>query len=158
MNPKVLLDYINIWYEDPNTPPDDLKLPPSISHMVATFINEAKWKEQQAKQAKAELKNLTDKYLELSDRKSLKSNFIKLATKAVDDYNKKAAPPAPTSQPLIEEPADESPQAEETPQAEEIHQESRIDVPAIEEIIMEAPANDSAVMRSPSTHCFIKAS
>ncbi len=49
---KVLLDYINIWYEDPNTPLDDLKLPPGISHMVATFINEAKWKEHQAKQAK----------------------------------------------------------------------------------------------------------
>ena len=27
MDPKVLLDYINIWYEDPNTPIDDLKLP-----------------------------------------------------------------------------------------------------------------------------------
>ncbi|KAI4997385.1 hypothetical protein ZWY2020_052727 [Hordeum vulgare] len=112
--------------------------------MVATFINEAKWKEQQAKQAKvaklkkekflkqnllsltpdalvstqAELKNLTDKYSKLSDCKSLKSNFIKLATKAVDDYNKKDPPPAPTPQPLIEEPADES------PHAEEVHQES----------------------------------
>ncbi|KAI5007456.1 hypothetical protein ZWY2020_051015 [Hordeum vulgare] len=170
MDPKVLLDYINIWYEDPNTPLDDLKLPPSISHMVATFINEAKWKEQQAKQAKvaklkkekflkqnllnltpdalvsteAELKNLTDKYSKTSDRKSLKSNFVKLATKVVDEYNKKAAPPAPTSQPLIEEPADESPHDEETPQAEEIHQESRADAPAIEEIIMEAPAYESA--------------
>ncbi|KAI4996827.1 hypothetical protein ZWY2020_052169 [Hordeum vulgare] len=27
MDPKVLLDYVNIWYEDPNTPLDDLKLP-----------------------------------------------------------------------------------------------------------------------------------
>ncbi|KAI5015507.1 hypothetical protein ZWY2020_056897 [Hordeum vulgare] len=42
MDPKVLLDYINIWYDDPNTPIDDLKLPPGISHMVATFINETK--------------------------------------------------------------------------------------------------------------------
>ena len=141
MDPKVLLDYINIWYEDPNTPLDDLKLPPGISHMVATFINEAKWKEQQAKQAKvaklkkekflkqnllnltrdaqvstqAELRTATGKYSKLSDRESLKSSFIKFATKAVDDYNKKAAPTAPTPQPLIEEPADESPQADETP-------------------------------------------
>ncbi|KAI5012090.1 hypothetical protein ZWY2020_024224 [Hordeum vulgare] len=110
MDPKVLLDYINIWYEDPNTPLDDLKLPPGISHMVATFINEAKWKEQQAKQAKvaklknekflkqnllnltpdalvstqAELKTLTYKYSKLSDRQSLKSSFIKFATKAVE--------------------------------------------------------------------------
>ena len=49
MDPKVLLDFINVWYEDPNTPIDDLKLPPGVSHMVATFINEAKWKEQKAK-------------------------------------------------------------------------------------------------------------
>ncbi|KAI4980477.1 hypothetical protein ZWY2020_020962 [Hordeum vulgare] len=126
MDPKVLLDYINIWYEDPNTPVDDLKLPPGISHM-------------------AELKKLTDKYSKLSDRKSLKSNFIKLATSAVDDYNKKAAPPAPTSQPLIEEPADESPHDEETPQVEEVHQERRVDEPAIEEIIMETPADQFAV-------------
>ncbi|KAI5012931.1 hypothetical protein ZWY2020_025197 [Hordeum vulgare] len=52
MDPKVLLDFIHEWYEDPNTPIDDSKLPPGVSHMVATFINEAKWKEQKAKQAK----------------------------------------------------------------------------------------------------------
>ncbi|KAI4990416.1 hypothetical protein ZWY2020_038779 [Hordeum vulgare] len=52
MDPKVLLDFINVWYENPNTPIDDLKLPPGLSHMVATFINEEKWKEKQAKQAK----------------------------------------------------------------------------------------------------------
>ncbi|KAI5013162.1 hypothetical protein ZWY2020_028116 [Hordeum vulgare] len=95
MDPKVLLDYINIWYEDPNTPLDDLKLPPGISHMVTTFINEAKWKERQPRQAKvakikkdkflkqnllkltpgalvstqAELKKLTHKYSKLSDVK-----------------------------------------------------------------------------------------
>ena len=83
--------------------------------MVATFINEAKWKETQVKQAKAaklkkekilrqnllsltpdalvstqvELKTLTDKYTKLSDRQSLKNNFIKFATSAVDDYNKR---------------------------------------------------------------------
>ncbi|KAI5000977.1 hypothetical protein ZWY2020_010936 [Hordeum vulgare] len=99
--------------------PMKTKLPPGISHMVATFINEAKWKETQAKQAKAaklkkekfltqnllgmtpdalvstqaELKTLTDKYTKLSDRQSLKNNFIKFATNAVDDYKKKAAPP-----------------------------------------------------------------
>ncbi|KAI4984013.1 hypothetical protein ZWY2020_040866 [Hordeum vulgare] len=113
MDPKVLLDFINVWYEDPNTPIDDLKLPPGVSHMVATFINEAKWKEQKAKQAKiakarkekflrqnllkltpealvsnqAELQVLTDKCDKLSDRKSIKRNFIKLATSDVDDYN-----------------------------------------------------------------------
>ncbi|KAI4968423.1 hypothetical protein ZWY2020_054923 [Hordeum vulgare] len=140
MDPKVLLDYINIWYEDPNTPIDDFKLPPGISHMVATFINEAKWKEQQARQAK----KLTDKYAKLSDRKSLKRNFIKLATSVVDDYNKRTTPQAPTPHPLVEEPADESPQEEETPQAEEVHQESRVDEPAIEEIITKTPTDEIA--------------
>ncbi|KAI4988327.1 hypothetical protein ZWY2020_029957 [Hordeum vulgare] len=53
MDLKVLLDFIDLWYEDPNTPIDDLKLPPGVSHKVATFINEAKWKQQQAKQARA---------------------------------------------------------------------------------------------------------
>ncbi|KAI5012685.1 hypothetical protein ZWY2020_024951 [Hordeum vulgare] len=177
MDPKVLLDYINIWYEDPNTPVDDLKLPPGISHMVTTFINEAKWKEQQTRQAKvakikkekflkqnlleltpnalvttqAELKKLTDKYAKLSDRKSLKRNFIKLATSAVDDYNKKAAPRAPTPQPFIEEPADESPHDEETPQAEEVHQERRVDEPAIEEIIMDTLADEFAAANETAT-------
>ncbi|KAI4993377.1 hypothetical protein ZWY2020_007690 [Hordeum vulgare] len=145
MDPKVLLDYINIWYEDPNTLLDDLKLPLGISHMVATFINEAKWKEQQAKQAKVELKTLADKYSKLSDRQSLKSNFIKLATEVVDNYNKKAAPRVPTPQPLIEEPTDETPQADEPPQAEEIPQESCVDAPEIEEITTENPADESAI-------------
>ncbi|KAI4987687.1 hypothetical protein ZWY2020_028445 [Hordeum vulgare] len=86
----------------------------------------------------AELKTLTDKYSKLSNRQSLKNNFIKFATNAVDKYNKKAAPPAPTPQPLIEEPVDE------TAHAEEIPQESRADEPAIEKIAKENPADDSA--------------
>ncbi|KAI4999429.1 hypothetical protein ZWY2020_004018 [Hordeum vulgare] len=161
MDPKVLLDYINVWYDDPNTPIDDLKLPPGISHMVATFINKAKWKETQAKQAKAaklkiekflrqnllsltpdalvsthaELKTLTHKYTKLSDRQSLKNNFIKFATNAVDDYNKKAAPPATPQQPEIEE--------EQPARAQEMPQESRVDEPDIEEITKETPADDS---------------
>ena len=74
MDPKVLLDYINIWYEDPNTPLDDLKLPPGISHMVATFINEAKWKEQQAKQVKVG---------KLKKEKFLRQNLLNLTPDAL---------------------------------------------------------------------------
>ena len=47
----------------------------------------------------AELKTLTDKYTKLSDRQSLKSNFIKFATNAVDEYNKKVASPSKPKQP-----------------------------------------------------------
>ncbi|KAI4999003.1 hypothetical protein ZWY2020_057463 [Hordeum vulgare] len=52
--------------------------------------------------------------------------------------------PAPTPQPLVEEPADASPHEEETPQAEEVHQERRVDEPAIEEIITETPTDEIA--------------
>ncbi|KAI5016152.1 hypothetical protein ZWY2020_006003 [Hordeum vulgare] len=157
MDPKVLLDYFNVWYDDPNTPIDDLKLPPGINHMVATFINEAKWKETQAKQAKvaklkkekflkqnllsltpdalvsthAELKTLKDKYTKLSDHQSLKTNFIKFATNAVDDYNKKAPPPAKPQQPTVEE--------EQATPAEEMPQEAK-DIPAD----ASKPADESA--------------
>ncbi|KAI5003658.1 hypothetical protein ZWY2020_030818 [Hordeum vulgare] len=74
MDPKVLLDFINIWYEDPNTPIDDLKLPPGISHMVATFINEAKWKEQKARQARV---------AKAKKEKFLKQNLLKLTPNAL---------------------------------------------------------------------------
>ncbi|KAI4994627.1 hypothetical protein ZWY2020_034268 [Hordeum vulgare] len=76
MDPKVLLDYINIWYEDPNTLIDDLKLPPGISHMVTTFINEAKWKEQQARQAKV---------AKIKKEKFLRQNLLKLTPDALAD-------------------------------------------------------------------------
>ena len=87
---------------------------------------------------------MTDKYSKLSDRKSLKSNFIKLPTSAVDDYNKRDPQPAPTPQPLVEEPEDVSPDEEEIPQAEEQHQERRADEPAIEEIITETATDEIA--------------
>ncbi|KAI5012034.1 hypothetical protein ZWY2020_024168 [Hordeum vulgare] len=104
LDPKEVLDFIDIWHEDPNTPIDDLKLPPGVSHMVASFINEAIWKDQQAKQARlakikkekflkqnllnmsleklvsthAELKPLTDRYKSLhADQKGVKGNFSK---------------------------------------------------------------------------------
>ena len=144
--------------------------------MVATFINEAKWKEQKAKQAKiakarkekflrqnvlkltpealvstqAELQVLTDKCEKLSDRTSIKSNFIKLATSAVDDYNRRHPPPAPTPQPLVEQPEDASPVEEEIPQAEEQYQERRADEPAIEEIITETAPDETANPTDPA--------
>ncbi|KAI4972831.1 hypothetical protein ZWY2020_003756 [Hordeum vulgare] len=127
MDPKVL-DYINIWYEDPNTPLDDLKLPPGISHMVATFINEAKWKEQQAKQGKV---------AKLKKEKFLRQNLLNPTPDALVS-TQKAAPPVPTPQPLIEEPVDETTHAEEIPQGR------RVDEPAIEEITKENPADNSA--------------
>ena len=51
MDPKVILDFINLWYDNPQTPIDDLKLPPRLSYLLTSFINEEKWKMQKAKQA-----------------------------------------------------------------------------------------------------------
>lgn len=112
LDPKVVLNFIDLWYEDPNTPIDDLKLPPRLSHVVTSFINEAKWKDQQAKQARAakvkkekylkqsilnlmpeklvstqaELKTLSDAYTSLhADRKGVKVRFVKATIHAIDE-------------------------------------------------------------------------
>ncbi|KAI4994167.1 hypothetical protein ZWY2020_029215 [Hordeum vulgare] len=120
LDPKVLLNFIDLWYEYPNTPIDDSKLPPGVSHMVASFIDEAKWKDQQAKQARlakikkdkylkhnlfnlspeklvstqAELKILTDRYTSLhANQKGVKMQFGKATTDAIDEYNTRVAAP-----------------------------------------------------------------
>ncbi|KAI5006620.1 hypothetical protein ZWY2020_033863 [Hordeum vulgare] len=128
MDPKVLLDFINVWYEDPNTPIDDLKLPPGVSHMVATFINEAKWKEQKAKQAKI---------AKARKEKFLRQNVLKLTPEALVSTQQK-------------QPKDASPVEEEIPQAEEQYQEHRADEPAIEEIITETAPDETATDRAAS--------
>ena len=78
---------------------------------------------------------MTGKYTKLSDCQSLKNNFIKFATSAVDDYNKKAAPPAKPQQTKVEE--------EQATPTEEMPQENRADAPAIEEIAKDIPADAS---------------
>ncbi|KAI4984342.1 hypothetical protein ZWY2020_057661 [Hordeum vulgare] len=117
---KVVLNFIDLWCEDPNTPIHDLKLPPRLSHMVTSFISETKWKDQQEKQARAakvkkekylkqnilnqtreklastqeEMKTLTDKYTSLhADRKGVKVRFVKAATDAIEEYNNMVAAP-----------------------------------------------------------------
>ncbi|KAI4987946.1 hypothetical protein ZWY2020_029576 [Hordeum vulgare] len=93
------------------------------------------------KASKPELQQIVKQVPTLSDRQSLKNNFIKFSTNALDDYKKKAAPPATTQHAKIEEP--------QTAPAEEIPQESHADELAIEEITKETladaskPANDS---------------
>ncbi|KAI4974841.1 hypothetical protein ZWY2020_048448 [Hordeum vulgare] len=99
----------------------------------------------------AELQVLTDKCEKLSDRTSIKRNFIKLATSVVDDYNKRHPQPAPTPQPLVEQPEDASPDEEEIPQSEEQHQERRADEPAIEEIITKTTTDETATHDATAT-------
>lgn len=50
--PKKILDFIDLWHKDPNTPLPDFNLTPGQSHMLMAFINEEKWKFEKAKQVK----------------------------------------------------------------------------------------------------------
>ena len=93
----------------------------------------------------AELKTLNDKYTNLSDRQSLKSKFIKFATDAVDEYNKKVAPPVKQKLPESNYSVQLSAEDEvEEPVVEEMPQDSRADEPVIEEIPQDTPADESA--------------
>ena len=54
LDPKLILDYIDDWHKDPNSPLPDFKLTPGQSHMLTHFIQEEKWKfEGQADQESA---------------------------------------------------------------------------------------------------------
>ena len=52
LDPKLILDYIDLWHKDPNTPMPDFKLTPGQSHMLTHFISEEKWKYEKARQLK----------------------------------------------------------------------------------------------------------
>ena len=52
LDPKLILDFIDLWHKDPNTPMPDFKLTPGQSHMLTAFIGEEKWKFEKARQLK----------------------------------------------------------------------------------------------------------
>ena len=52
LDPKLILEYIDLWHKDPNTSMPDFKLTPSQSHMLTHFIQEEKWKFEKARQIK----------------------------------------------------------------------------------------------------------
>ena len=52
LDPKLILDYIDLWHKDPNTPMPDFKLTPGQNHMLTAFIQEEKWKFEKARQLK----------------------------------------------------------------------------------------------------------
>ena len=52
LDPNLILDYIDDWHKDPNTPSPDFKMTPSQSHMLTHFIQEEKWKFEKARQIK----------------------------------------------------------------------------------------------------------
>ena len=52
LDPKLIVDFIDLWHKDPNTPMPDFKLTPGQSHMLTAFIQEEKWKNEKARQLK----------------------------------------------------------------------------------------------------------
>ncbi|KAI5006123.1 hypothetical protein ZWY2020_033366 [Hordeum vulgare] len=118
MDPKLILDFIDLWYDNPQTPIDDLKLPPRPSHMFTTFINEEIWKAQKAKQARkaktqkesflknniltmtpnqlltaqTEIKKLSEEYNRFNaDMKGTKVRFVNVANRVITEHNKEVA-------------------------------------------------------------------
>ena len=44
LDPKLILDFIDLRHKDPNMPLPELNLTPGQSHVLTTFIEEEKWK------------------------------------------------------------------------------------------------------------------
>ena len=47
LEPKKILDFIDLWHKDPNILLPELNLTPGQSHMLTAFISEEKWKFEQ---------------------------------------------------------------------------------------------------------------
>ena len=71
LDPKLILDYIDLWHKDPNTPMPDFHLTPGQSHMLTHFITEEKWKFEKARQIKKD---------QFRKEKFLRNNIVKMTT------------------------------------------------------------------------------
>src|SRR4051812_31443346 len=69
LDPRAILDYIDLWHKDPNTPMPDFKLTPGQSHMLTHFIQEEKWQYDQARAIKK---------TQYREEKLLKQNVVKM--------------------------------------------------------------------------------
>ena len=65
-----MLDFIDLWHKDPNTPLPELNLTPGQSHMSTVFITEEKWKYDQA---------TTVKKAQYKKQRYLKDNVLSLS-------------------------------------------------------------------------------
>ena len=71
LDPKLILEYIDLWHKDPNTPMPDFKLTPGQSHMLTHFIQEEKWKFEKVRQIKK---------AQYKKEKFLKNNVVTMTT------------------------------------------------------------------------------
>src|SRR4051812_16217952 len=80
LDPRAILDYIDLWHKDPNTPMPDFKLTPGQNHMLTHFIQEENWKYDQARQIKkAQYKK--EKFLNTNVVKMTTDELIKIQSK-----------------------------------------------------------------------------
>ena len=70
LDPKLILDFIDLWHKDPNTPLPELNLTPGQSHVLTHFIDEEKWKYEQGRKVKK---------AQYNKEHFLKQNFLKLS-------------------------------------------------------------------------------
>src|SRR3954466_15996119 len=159
LDPRAILDYIDLCHKDPNTPLPDFKLTPGQSHMLTHFIQEEKWKYDQARTIKksqyrkekllkqnvvnmnpdellkmqAEIKSLSAKFDSYyADWQGAKVRFVKLT----DSFTKgKASPQIPQAEASIQPPEEHASTADESHNAED-HASSKADdsAPTAEEI------------------------
>ena len=52
LDPKLILDFIDLWHKDPNMALPEMNLTPGQSHVLTHFIEEEKWKYEQGRQLK----------------------------------------------------------------------------------------------------------
>ena len=52
LDPKLILDFIDLWHKDPNTPLPKMNLTPGQSHVLTAFIEEEKWKYEEGRRLK----------------------------------------------------------------------------------------------------------
>ena len=92
LDPKKILDYIDLWHQDPNTPMPDLPLTPGQSHMLTHFISQEKWKFEKAREIKRaqsrKEKLLKKNVVRLTPKELLKAQSeIQALSKDFDVYN-----------------------------------------------------------------------
>ena len=52
LDPKLILDFIDLWHKVPSTPLSEMNLTPGQSHVLTAFIEEEKWKFEEGRRLK----------------------------------------------------------------------------------------------------------
>ena len=162
LDPKLILDYIDLWHKDPNTPLPEMNLTPGQSHVLTHFIEEEKWKYEEGRRPKkaqykkqrylkdnvltltpdqllalqVEIKQLSDEFDRYhADWKGAKVRFVNLTKK----FTSSAAPPVHVEVTQVvasAQPTEEHASTADDNQAAEENESARDDdsIPAAEDI------------------------